>query len=510
MATSTALGQEIETLSSGYELKIANFAETTPLLRQKVILLGAANTANQATLDTTPYQITSANEAGERYGYGSPIYSMARILFPPFGGQGIGGIPVIVIPQEEAAVSTAATRTITPTGTATKNAVHKLYINGRNVIDGKVLNINITKDDVNTVISAAINTLINSVLGLPITSTESTGVVTATTKFNSLLAAGLNIEVVTGDNDAGISYAIGAVSGGTGAEDISDALATFSDDDWRTVVINPYGAATHATLEAHNGNPNDKNGRYAPEVYLPYRAIWGSTLSAKASLVALTAASGRETECTNALCLAPNSKGWAYEAAANGALLYARTSQDAPETDSIEKPFPDMPIPLDKDIGDLKTLTNRQYLLDHGCSTSMIVDGKYQMNDFVTTYNPTSDPQKSYRYCRNLNIDDNFKYAHTFRQSYAVKGKALGSDSQVYTTNNVIKPKAWKQELYSLFEDMAQKALIVDVDFSKASVQVSINGTNPDRLDDYMRYKRTGYARVKSTTVEAGFQLGNV
>ena len=61
-----------------------------------------------------------------------------------------------------------------------------------------------------------------------------------------------------------------------------------------------------------------------------------------------------------------------------------------------------------------------------------------------------------------------------------------------------------------MYNDLAQKALITDPTFSEASTQVEINSTNPDRLDDFFRYKRSGYARILSTTAEAGFQLGNV
>lgn len=510
MAISNAVGQERLSPTSGSELKKGNFAKSTSFLSQRVILLGAANTANQSTLDTNPYQLTSASEAGDRYGYGSPMYAMARILFPPLGGDAIGGIPVIAIPQEEDSGATAAERTITVSGTATATVTHHLYINGRNNYDGKILDFTVSKSDTNDTVAAAINTLIGEVLALPITSTVASSVVTATTKFASLLAAGLNIEIETGLNDAGMSYTIGAVSGGTGSEDISDALATFDDDTWNTVVINPYGTATFDTLEAHNGNPDSKTGRYSASVFKPYIAIWGSTLSSKTSLLAITNTSTRKAECTNALCLAPNSTGWAYEAAANGAVLFARNSQDTPELDSIEKAFPDMPLPLDGTIGDLKSYDNRDLMSKAGCSTTFIKDGKFQMQDFITTYNPDSDATKAYRYCRNLNIDWNVKHAHTLRQDAVVKGKALGADNQSYTTQNVIKPKSWIQELNAMFDDLAKKALIVDTDFSKESVEVGISDTNPDRLEDYFRYKRSGYARIKSTTAEAGFQLGNV
>lgn len=507
MAISNAISSDRRSLAVGYELLKGNFAESTALLPQRVVLLGEANTANQETLDTDPYQITSASDAGEKYGYGSPLYLMARIFFPPLGGSGIGGIPVIAIPQSEAETATAAERTLTVTGTPTKNVTHKLYINGRNQIDGKLLDISITTTDTPTTIGNKIVTSISGILGMPVTAVNASGVITLTTKWASATAK-IDIEVVTDDEDAGLSYAVGSLTAGTGAADISDALLTFGEE-WTTIVVNSYGTSQFSVLEAHNGTPDSKTGRYDARVWKPYIAIWGSSESDSDTLIAITDASERKSEVTNALFPAPNTKAYDFEIAADGALQYALISQSAPETDVAEKPYNDIPIPLDGKIGDMQDSNVREQLIDAGCSTAIIKNGNYQIMDFVTTYHPDNDSTYAYSFCRNLMIDFNFKYAHSLRQLATVKGNALGDDNQTYTTSNVIKPKAWKQELYALFEDLAAKALITDVDFSKESVLVKINNT-PDRLDDFMRYKRTGYARILSTTVEAGFQLGNV
>jgi glutamate carboxypeptidase len=69
-------------------------------------VLAEANTDNQATLDTNGFKLTSAQQAGERYGYGSPAHIIARILLPSTGG-GVSGIPVIVYPQEETGSATS-------------------------------------------------------------------------------------------------------------------------------------------------------------------------------------------------------------------------------------------------------------------------------------------------------------------------------------------------------------------------------------------------------------------
>ncbi len=53
-------------------------------------------------------------------------------------------------------------------------------------------------------------------------------------------------------------------------------------------------------------------------------------------------------------------------------------------------------------------------------------------------------------------------------------------------------------------------ALLPDVPFTASSITVNIGPSNPDRLDTFFRYKRTGYLRIASTEAQAGFNFGTV
>jgi hypothetical protein len=44
----------------------------------------------------------------------------------------------------------------------------------------------------------------------------------------------------------------------------------------------------------------------------------------------------------------------------------------------------------------------------------------------------------------------------------------------------------------------------------KDSIEVAISTTNPDRLETFFRYKRSGVARISSTVAEAGFNFGTL
>jgi len=71
-------------------------------LPQRIAIVGQGNTA--ATYSTVKFQITSAPQAGERYGFGSPIHLAARQLLP-VNGDGVGTLPVTVYPLDDDAAA---------------------------------------------------------------------------------------------------------------------------------------------------------------------------------------------------------------------------------------------------------------------------------------------------------------------------------------------------------------------------------------------------------------------
>ena len=105
---STAVGTDRVSRIVGYIIKKGQFQESSPNLPQRIAIIGEANDANQAALDTSATEITSAKQAGDLYGYGSPIYNVMRILRPN-SGSGVGGIPTIVYAQEAADAASAKT-----------------------------------------------------------------------------------------------------------------------------------------------------------------------------------------------------------------------------------------------------------------------------------------------------------------------------------------------------------------------------------------------------------------
>lgn len=506
MATiSTAVGLERRSRVSGYKIKKGFFSNETQNLPQLIAIFGEANTANQSGLTTTKKEVTSAKEAAELYGYGSPIHRVMRIL-RPIGSDGVGGIPTIVFPQISAGGATASTREWTVVGTATSNATHYVIVNGRDSIDFQTFAYSVVTGDTPTVIAGKIKDAINGVLASPVSAVNALGVVTATSKWEGETSDQIHITIDFGSNAAGVSYSQTATTSGTGTVDLAASLAQFGDD-WYTTVINTYGTAQLDALEQFNGipDPDAPTGRYNGLTFKPFMAFFGSVLSDKDDLALITDDSDRVEQVTNVLCPAPNSKGFDFEAAANAVVLFARIMQDTPHLDVNNKAYPDMPIPSDYNIGDMADYNNRDFLIKKGCSTVLLENGFYKIQDFVTTYHPDGEVPLQYNYCRNLNLDWNVSDSYRTLENIRLKDKTLVADDQFVDVSGVIKPKEWKAVVFDLFDDLAEKALINDPAFSKASCLVQISDTDPNRFETFFRYKRTGIARIESTDVEAGF-----
>lgn len=512
MAISDAVGSELISRIVGYKLTKGNFSNSTPNLPQRVVVFAEANAANQSGLDTTAFQATSAQSVGAVAGYGSPAYHIARILFPLGGGGAIGGIPVFFSLQAEAVAATSCKKTITVSGQATKGGTHYVVVGGRYSLDGGSYAINIQAGDTPTEVAVKIYNAVNAVLGCPVTATETSpvgAVATLETKWKGATGNDFGLRIDTNGDDLGLSYAIAQTQVGTGTPSVQSALNQFGNV-WNTIVINSYGFLedTINELQDFNGipDPNTPTGRYAAIVFKPFIALTGTTLDTDTTTNDTALCDANSTEVTIAACPAPLSEAFQFEAAANYCTLYARVSQDTPQLDIEGKYLPDMPMAVDQFAMESYTVRNACVLL--GMSTVDRVAGKYQVQDFVTTYHPVGEVPPQFRYCRNLNLDFNVRYGYWLLELINVVDHVIANDADTVTATSVVKPKMWKAILKNYAKDLGMRGLVADVPFMQDSITVGISATNPDRFETFFRYKRTGMVRIASTTAEAGFNFG--
>jgi hypothetical protein len=167
-------------------------------------------------------------------------------------------------------------------------------------------------------------------------------------------------------------------------------------------------------------------------------------------------------------------------------------------------------MPTASDIGSMASYDFRDSIVKKGCSTVDLQGGRYVVQDFVTTYHPIGELPPQFRYVRNLMIDFNVRFGYFLLEQINVVDHAIADDNDVVSATKTVKPKQWRQILDIFFTSLASRALIVQPSFSFEGLEVNISITNPDRLETFFPYKRSGYVRISSTTAEAGFNFGQV
>ena len=216
VARSRISGNNVSAALAFSLLKLANQG-AQPYLPQNITIIGEAATANQPGLNTNPATVTSRKTGAQNYGYGSPIDSALRILFPAFGGGGTN-LPVRVIALPQAPGAVAKTQTITPSGTATSNGTIALSVCGREELDAQNYNVNIVIGDTPATVSAKMVAAVNAVLGCPFKGSNAvvSGIIESSA-FGSTLGNGYAVGdtgTIAGTSGTSATYAIGATLDG--------------------------------------------------------------------------------------------------------------------------------------------------------------------------------------------------------------------------------------------------------------------------------------------------------
>ncbi|MBX2906182.1 MAG: hypothetical protein KF744_09100 [Taibaiella sp.] len=488
----------------GYSVEAANFSEDTGNLPMRIAVFGEMNDDNQST-PVTPVQVTTVQEAGTLFGWGSPLQAAADIIFGPDGNR-IAGIPVWFVPQLAASGAAANVQTITVTGTATANVTHTLLICGRRGKATGNYDINVVSGDTATAVAAKIVAAISAVLECPVTAENTAGEVTATAKWSGLTSQDIDIRVLTNGNTGGMSYAVAEVTAGSGTPSVAAGLTALGDT-WNTLIVNTYGLVSSVitSFTNWNGNANAKTGQWAGIVMKPAIVVSGSTVDTTTSSSDTTVTEAQKAQMTLAVAPAPMSLGLPLEAASNMVVLEAVTAQDTPNIDCQGQSYPDMPLPADGDIPATASWAVRDAVVKKGMSTVLIVDGAYQVQDFVTTYHPDGEVPPSFRWVRDVLVDMNNKFSWYLLQDQVIRNKQIAADNAQVTAQKVVKPKDVKAAIAKWATGQEKKGLITDAKFTIQSARVEIPTDNPNRFNIFFSYKRSGVVRIVSTQVQAGF-----
>lgn len=509
MAISDAVGLDRLSAILGYKLQKGDFSKTTPNLPQRILVLGVPNESNKSgvTYDSPELFLTS-KEVGDKFGYGSPLHSVMRIL-KPLNGDGVGGIPVLIAAQEP--VGSETEKTIGISGVATSAGSINIVIGGRKFLDGKSYEVNFDAGDTASTLATAISNAIANVNGCAYTATANVDDVELISKFKGL-NSNVSVDVDFGDDSKGFTYSITDVNLGAGAPTVTDSLSA-TNDEWITLVLNTYSPKSTNILDefqVFNGKPSAlPTGNYSGLDWKPFVAITG-VVAEDELLVSEPYADANIDEVTNAFAPYFGTPASCYEASADYVLKTSVLAQNTPHLDIINSRSGDIPAPTDL-VFAKPSYDRRDVLVKKGHSTSYWDGNAYKIVDFVTTYQSEEDTSPVFMYVRDLVIDMNMKYSYLIKQNMFVAGKVLVPDNDAPPSRiqgDSIQPKSWKSIVMGLIDDFQSRGMIVDTPFSKDSIVVEINATNPNRLDTTFNYKRSGIVRIGSTTVFAGSYFG--
>ncbi|MCP4209823.1 MAG: phage tail protein [Shimia sp.] len=457
-------------------------------LPQRVAVVGQGTTLSTHSLD--PARVTTAAEAGNRFGFGSPLHLAAKQLLP-VSGDGVGSIPVTLYPVADAATGVAAAGDITYAGAATEASVYCVRVN--NICSSSfVISVGDTVADVSDSITAAINASVD----LPIIATDSSTTVDIESKWAGLSANDIFVEVI-GSTDAGNSFGITQPVGGLVDPDVDTALDKFGTV-WETMVVNCLGVPD-AKYRTHGET------RWGALVRKPYVAFTGSTETDPAAAIVLPEAN--KTDRVSVVIPSPGAHDLPLSIAARAVARAAVRANDNPAYDYGAMKLTGMTPGAQ---GDQWNYAQRDFAVKGGSSTVEVVDGVVELSDTVTFYHPTGEEPPAYRYVVDIvklqNIIFNLDLIFA---GVEWNGAPLIPDEQPTTNAAAKQPKMAAAAVNALLDNLGLEAIISDPETAKKNTLAEIDGANPKRLNVATTVQLSGNTNIVSVDLNFGFYFGN-
>jgi phage tail sheath gpL-like len=464
-------------------------------LPQHIGIVGQGNSDVEYPL--TPYRITSALMAANRYGFSSPLHLTALELYPLTGG-GVGTIPVTVYPVAANEASVEAVGTITPSGPATVAGSYRVRAAGISSAP-----FTLAVGDTVAIICDKIVAAINAVLELPLVAEDGTTDVDLASKWTGAGANDIQVEVLdsAGEVPSGaLTFTVVQPAGGLTDPDLSPALALLGST-WVTMLINTLGPANTAALDDLQVVGE---GRWGQLVRRPFVAFTGNAEPVVATATAVTNA--RPTDRVNCQLVSPGSVHLPLQIAAAQVREIAKVANNNPPTDYGSRlvrglvPGPD---------GVQWDYVQRDQAVKAGSSTVEVKNGLVNISDVVTCYKPAGETPPAYRYVCDIvklmtiiyNIDLEFA-------TPAWDGAPLLPDGQPTTNPNARKPSGAKAALCKILDSLALEAIISDPKSAKANTFAGISTQNPKRLDLSTKVQLSGNTNIISVDLFFGFFFG--
>jgi len=460
-------------------------------LPQRVGVIAQGNTAATYTLEKKT--VLSRKEAGDTFGYGSPIERIVNQLLPA-SGDGVGTIPVTIYPLEDDGSGVAAAGSLDATGTQTATKSYTVKIN--EIVAYATVLVGETADQA----LAKFKTAVDAVIEAPVTTgTVAAGVLPVTAKWAGASSNQIFMEV-EGDA-AGIVFSVTQVGSGATNPDVDDALAMIGDS-WETLLINAMEYDDTVSLgkfDVYN------EGRWSPLIRKPIiGAFCGYAESTSGAGTTITDA--RTADRTNVMIAAAGSRELPFVIAARAVARVATVANDNPPQDYAGQRLTGLVPGADGVQWDYIT---RNDAVTKGLGTTELVDSTIELSDTITMYHPAGETPPAYRYVVDIAKISNILFnTDLIFASDEWKGAPLLSDDTPTVNPTAKKPKDAAAEIASLIDNLALHAIISDPETAKSTIQAQINSSNPKRLDCTYTVQISGNTNIISVDFNFGFYFG--
>jgi phage tail sheath gpL-like len=381
-----------------------------------------------------------------------------------------------ILPLGDNSSGTAASGTITITGTAVENGVLSLYI------AGELVAVPVSIGDTAAVVATNIANQIGVNSELPVVATSNAGIVTLNCKWAGLTGNDVDIRLnyrgeVSGETTpTGITVVIAALAGGLLNPVIATALANLSDEPFDFIAM-PY--TDTANLDAVQTFMDDTTGRWSWAKQL-YGHVW--TIKQATVADAQTLGSGRNDQHTSIGVLYKSpTPSWNVLGAWLGSASVSLDIDPA-------RPLQTLPLigVLTPDIQDRFDLTERNTLLYNGISTFSIVNNVVQIERVVTSYQKNSYGEADNSYLDVCTLYTAYFVLNQMRQRITSKyGRhKLANDGTHFGSGQaIVTPNVIRAELIAYYRELEYQGLVENADLFKQNLIVERNLIDPNRVD---------------------------
>lgn len=503
----------------GAGVKNVQFQSVAEVLKRRIGIVATFDPALTGVVADVPVLVTSAEDAGDKFGFGFMAHRLAIATF-----KGSAGVETYVIPQSEAGGAAAAAGDIDFTVTTVVAGTIFLYIAGDVVpvaIPAEISGVATTGDDVANLVIAAVNADANLPVTALINGVDSTQVdFTAKTKatygnnidlsfnlgFGQTLPSGITAVITPMASGSGIPNIQTALETGLGTGDTANSLGI-------TDLVHGYGLDTGTLddISTYVGAGNGFTGLYSKTVARPFRALTGDTDPGSAALSALIAITDtRLLDRANGVIAVPGSQSHPSEIAAQAIGVLARVNNNLAEQSTIDESLGGV-WPGDNADQWTSDFDNRDTAVNKGIGTSLFKNSVVTIQNLVTFYRPASVPTSSngYRSMRNISILQNLLVAvKTNFEQEKWKGISIVADTNKVGGNSKSKARdigSVIDDLVALAQSFESNAWIFTASFTidglreSGAVSIRVGGNG---FDSIMKVILSGEGGILDTVVE--------